>query len=452
VQPDPKTPSFNDQPQASRVPPLLPATQPPATGAPPALVAASPPALPPKSTRPCSPGRQLLAILLSLFLGLFLVDAVVSLVDDSLILFFGIDLLTPIRGMVFLFATLVAVVVYGLMGLTPMIPKRTFLPLTLFNLAAPLAVVPCLIYFYARIQQVAWVVSVCQVVFGLSILYWVQGGFRLRWPLVAETQLETRRFSWLNLSGFLLVNFFVLLPAVAVYLAFCAALAVGHFSGGFLALRPGSLTVQVRHYVRNDGKTIQLIPMAHVGETAFYRGLSQSFPTNATILLEGVSDRRHLLTNRISYKRMAAALGLAEQAKEFQPGRGALVHADMDVEQFTTNTIDCLNLVMLIHSKGLNPETTLKLLQYSPPPRVQEEFLQDLLRKRNQHLVQEIHAWLPQSQILIVPWGAAHMPEIAREIQKSGFRLDATREFVAIRFRSAGNKSQGPNNQDRESP
>jgi len=32
------------------------------------------------------------------------------------------------------------------------------------------------------------------------------------------------------------------------------------------------------------------------------------------------------------------------------------------------------------------------------------------------------------------------MPEIAREIQKSGFRLVETQEYVAIRFRSAANK------------
>jgi hypothetical protein len=83
---------------------------------------------------------------------------------------------------------------------------------------------------------------------------------------------------------------------------------------------------------------------------------------------------------------------------------------------------------------------------------VQEQFLQDLLRKRNRHLVQEIHARLPQSEIIIVPWGAAHMPEIAKEIQKSGFSLDATREFVAIRFRSVGNKREGTNNKGLESP
>ena len=45
------------------------------------------------------------------------------------------------------------------------------------------------------------------------------------------------------------------------------------------------------------------------------------------------------------------------------------------------------------------------------------------------------------------------MPEIAREIQKSGFRVDETRNYVAIRFRSAGKKiKSGRKESDREAP
>ena len=385
--------------------------------------------------------RQLVALLLSLCLGLFLIDAVVSLVDDSLILFFDIHLLTLIRGIVFLFAMLMATVIYALMGLTPIIPKRLFIPVTLFNPIAGLLGVPFLIFFYSRIQQVAWVISFCQIVLGLCILYLLQGGFKFRWPAVTENQLEARRFSWLNLSVFLLVNVFVLLPAVVVYSVACAALAVNHFSEGFVALRPIGLTVQARNYARNDGKTIQLVPMAHIGDSTFYRQLSRSFPANATILLEGVTDNRNLLTNKITYKRMATSLGVAEQQNEFQP-RGNLVQADVDVEQFTTNTIDFLNLVMLVHSKGVNAETVPKLLGYSPPPHFGEQLMDDLLRKRNRQLLGKIHAQLSQSDSIIVPWGAAHIPEIAREIQKSGFRLTESREYLAIRFRSVGNKTE----------
>ena len=434
MQPDPHSRSFNDTPPAAAVPPLLPASEPKAVDAPPPLAAAALPPLPPNPSRQSRLGRQLIAVLLSLYLGLFLMDAVVSLVDDSLILLFGVHLLAVIRGIVFLFAVLGAIVIYGLMGLTPMIPKRLFLPVALFNPVAGFAVIPFLIYFHGRMPQAAWVISLCQVIVGVSILRWVQGGIKLRWPLVTENRLAARRFSWLNLSGFLLVNFFVLLPGVVVYLVLCAALALNHFSAGFLALRPSGLTVQVRKYARHDGKTIQLVPMSHIGESGFYRQLSQSFPTNSIILLEGVTDDRNLLTNKINYARAAASLGLAEQQKEFKPSGGKLVHADVDVNQFTKNTIDCLNLVMLIHTKGLNAETLMKLMQYSSPLHSEEQLFDDLLNKRNRRLLEELQARLSQSEIFVVPWGAAHMPGIAREIQKSGFRLVETQDYVAIQF------------------
>ena len=438
---DPRIPPFKGSPQTGIVTPL-PASEPAATGTPPSLVAASPPPLPLQPARKSGGLRQVLAILLSLCLGLFLADAVVSLLDDSLILCFDVHVLTTIRGFLFLFAMIMAVVTYGLLGLTPMIPKRLFLPLTLFTPAAGLLAIPTSIYFYGRIQQIALGISCCQVILGLSILYRAQGGWQLRWPLMAES-LHERRFSWRNLFVFLLVNVFVLVPGVIVYLIYCTVLAADHFSDGFVALRSDGLVVQARSYVRNDGKTIQLFPMSHVGETDFYQKLSESFPTNSIILMEGVTDDRNLLTNKISYKRMAASLGVAEQQKEFRP-RGELVRADVDVEQFATSTIDFLNAIMLVHSKGLNAQTMLALIQYTPPPHFEEHLVEDLLRKRNRRLLEEIKARLSQSEHITVPWGAAHMPEIAREIQKSGFRLVETREYVTIRFRSAANNNQTP--------
>jgi hypothetical protein len=188
---------------------------------------------------------------------------------------------------------------------------------------------------------------------------------------------------------------------------------------------------------------IQLVPMSHVGELDFYRALSESFPTNSIILQEGVTDERNLLTNKVSYTRMAASLGVAEQLKEFKP-RGQLVRADVDVDQFTPSTIDFLNLAMLIHKKGFKYETLISLMQYSSPPHLEEQLIDDLLTKRNRHLLDEADARLLQSERIIVPWGVVHMPGIAKEIQKSGFRLTETRNFLAIRLGSVGDKRKSP--------
>ena len=438
MQPDPEIPPAKGSPEAGSVPPLLRMTEPLGIGPPTPSAAVSPPPLPPKTGL----ARKLVAGLLSLGLGLFLADGIVSLVDDSLVLFCGIHVLGVIRGLLFFFALVAGVFIYVLMGLTPMIPKRWFLPVTLFSPAAALALIPFLIYFYGRSQQAGWVISLCQVILGLIILRVIRSGFKVRWPLVRAEQLEGRGFSWLNLVGFLMVNVLVLVPAVMIYLFLCAGLAADHFSEGFLALRPRGLTVEVRKYTRSDGKTIQLFPMSHIADRDFYRKVAGSFPTNSIILMEGVSDSGNLLTNKISYKRMAASIGVAEQQKEFRPSQGEMVRADVDVEQFAKNTIDFLNVVMLIHSKGLNAMTLLEMMQYTPPPHFEEQLFDDLLKKRNRRLLDEIQTRLSESENIIVPWGVAHMPEIAKEIQKAGFRLEETREYVVIRFGPGGKKGR----------
>jgi hypothetical protein len=385
------------------------------------------------------PMPQLFAIVLSLCLGLFLADAFISLADASLILFCGLHVLSAISGLISILSVVMALGIYGLIGLTPVVLKRLFLPIPLFYLLSTLAVCPVIIYRYGWIHQVAWVISACQVILGLLILCWSQGGVKFHWPIVSIGQIGIRYFSWWNLSAFLLINIFVLLPAVIIYLFYCATTAVDHFSDGFMALRPGGFTVQVRKYVRNDGKTIELFPMSHIADASFYQQVSQTFPTNSIILMEGVTDNENLLTNKLSYKRMAKSLGLTEQKQEFNPTNGEIVPADVDVDQFSTNTIGLLNLVTLVHSKGLSAEILLQLVQYAPAPDFEKQLFDDLLTKRNRHLLGEIHSHLEQSDNIMVPWGVAHMPGIAKEIQKAGFHLDETHEYDVIRFHAIGN-------------
>jgi hypothetical protein len=378
--------------------------------------------------------RHFLAIVLSLCLALFLADAFASLADDSLILFFQLHLLAGIRSIVCFFAMLAAIVVYGLMALTPMIPKRWFLPLTLFYLVSQLALIPFLIYHPVPLQQVVWVFSCGQVLVGIGILYWIQSGSQFHWALVKKEQLVGRYFSWRNLTVFVFANVFVLLPATVLYLFLSVAVAVNHFSDGFMALHLNGFTVQMRKYVRADGKTIQLFPMAHIADAGFYLKVSQAFPTNSIILMEGVTDQKNLLTNGISYKRIAKFLGLAEQKVRFGHGQAKMVRADVDVDRFSKNTVDFLNMVMLLHSQGFNAENVMKLTRYSPSPDFEEQLIADLLTNRNKHLEEEIQSHLSETDQIMVPWGVAHMPGIANDIQKSGFRLVESRDYEVIRF------------------
>jgi hypothetical protein len=425
--------------ESSAAPPRLAGSEPPVIGSPQPVAAQLQPPI--RVTGGFWTARHLVAVVLSLGLGLFLADALISAVDDSFILLSNVHFLGGLRSFVGFFTVVIGLVIYGLMGITPMIPKRKFVLVALFSPLAALAALPFWIYFSQKIQIVMWAISLFQVICAVTILAMVQNGLQFRMPLVSEDRLKPRRFSWLNFFGFVAVNACLLLPAVAIYLFFCATLAVNHFSEGFVALHPGGLSVQARKYVRNDGKSVHLYPMAHVADRNFYQTISQSFPTNSLVLMEGVTDQEHLLTNHITYKRMAATLGLSEQQKEFKPSEEQMERADVDVKEFTPNTIGFLNLVMRIHSNGLNAAALMELMTLSPPPGFEKELFDDLLRKRNRHLLGEMQKRLPETENIVVPWGAAHMPEIAREIQKEGFRLEESRDYTVIRF--GGTESKG---------
>src|SRR5882672_9454120 len=88
-------------------------------------------AAPPLMAGP-SPSRRLVAVILSLCLGLFLLDGVLSLADSVLVLAFNLHVLSAFRALFSWFCALSLVAVYVLIGITPLVPRRVFLPLTLF--------------------------------------------------------------------------------------------------------------------------------------------------------------------------------------------------------------------------------------------------------------------------------------------------------------------------------
>jgi hypothetical protein len=377
--------------------------------------------------------RQLLMILLSLCLGLYLADAIVSVADSSLILFFGIHALTGLEMCIGIISFLLLGVVYVLMVFTPAIPKRWFVTLTLFCLIGGL-LTPIVFLFPQYLLWSIWTGSLTQLLLGFWVLYQAQRGVKFGWPLVPASRLGAQNFTWTNLIGFAAANLFILVPAILIYLFSCAAWAIHRSSDGFMTLHPGGLTVQVRKYIRADGKTIQLFPMMHIADKEFYQRVEHTFPINSVILMEGVTDDKHLLKNKLSYVRAARKLGLTEQHEAFDPVRGTLVMADVDVSVFSTNTLDMLNLVIAVHVHGLDTITLQRLTQYPMTPELLQRLQDDLVGKRNQHLLGEIRNEMSQTDYIVVPWGAAHMPGIAREIQKDGFRLVATQNYDVIRW------------------
>lgn len=394
-----------------------------------------PPALPPTlPTGALKPARSILAPFLSIVLVLFVGSAVISFLSDSLFFFFHRQDLAAIDALALLLILVMGFVTYGLMALFPGIPKRFFLPVSLFIPVAGITLLPLFVYFSKQAPLIVLGAALGQFLLGLFIVHRMQGGWKFCWPLFPQRLLADRKFSFGNLTSFVLAGVFLLLPALVFFGAWSAQLAVDHFTAGFVALRPSGLIMQVRKYVRDDGKKIMLVPMSHIGEPKFYRDLAASFPADSVVLMEGVTDNQKVAPAPLDYSRAAASVGAVEQKKAFRP-QGEIVAADVDMSSFSPATLDLLKVAILVHSKGVTAET-LPFLMKPTPPDLQEQLVGDLLTKRNQHLLGVLRERLPKSDQIIVPWGAAHMPEISREILKLGFRQVETQEYVAIRFGS----------------
>ncbi len=395
------------------------------------LTATTPPPLPEGALKP---SRPVLTAVLSLALLIFLSSGVISLFSDSLLLGFERQDLAVTAALGSLWMLITGLILCCLMALIPGIPKRFFLPLSLYLPVTAIAILPLLVYFKEHALGIVWGLSLGQVLLGIFILHRLQGEFKFRWPLFPARQLVEKPFSWGNLVGVVMMGLLLLLPILVLYTAFSAKLAVEHFTDGFVAVRPSGISMQVRNYVRDDGKKIMLVPMSHVGESEFYEDLAASFPANSVILMEGVTDTTQLVNTHSDYSKMAGAVGGVEQTKVFKP-KGEIVAADMDMSAFSPATLDLLKTAMLLHAKGVTPET-LPILMKPTPPGLEKQLMDDILTKRNHHLLGVIQERLPTSEVIVVPWGAAHMPEIHREIQKLGFRAVDTKEYVAIRFGS----------------
>ena len=67
-------------------------------------------------------------------------------------------------------------------------------------------------------------------------------------------------------------------------------------------------------------------------------------------------------------------------------------------------------------------------------PQLEKQLMEDILTKRNQHLLEVIQERLLTSDNIVVPWGAAHMPGISSGIEKLGFRVIEKNEYMALRF------------------
>lgn len=386
------------------------------------------------------------------FLILFLLTAIISVSAEGLLLFSNYSLpallVQLIWGSCFIYAT----ILYIGIGFSRHLPKLTLLLPQLWMLWNLLDYWPLEAAVGSHYKLYA---SIAQLILALILLH-SNRIINDQSLLLTNKQFTGPAFEGSRLVKFILANIFIFPVLLFLILFSLTSNVIEESSAGFVRLKPDGLYMIERTYSQKN-KQIQMMGMIHLAQSQYYTELVAAIPQQKTlILLEGVSDRNELLKEQFSYSKIADLMGLTSQkashfqgrliSKESLNRRSAneklavdLLPADIDLNRFDPLTIKVLNALA---KNVLNAENPLagyvafsRWGEQNLPENFDRMIMDDLLSKRNRHLISYFPAALKKYDNLVIPWGALHMKELEQAVLERGFELIKSRERLSIDFR-----------------
>jgi hypothetical protein len=377
-----------------------------------------------------------LVAFLNLFLGAYLLDAGLSLLD-ALLHLGGHVLLTAPRDWLASVVLTASFLLLLVTLLSPRLPKRVLLPLALgtpwLNLGAP----PLGGWLVDPLHRDV-ALSLVQLALAAPPLLWVRRrSAGTAWLFEERLLLAGRSRRVLLVATAVVLGLPVLLALVGVG---AGVVLVKRATGGFVGFAAHGLTLDERHYRRGD-REVRLIGMSHVGRKGIYEALlAQDDGTPTLILEEGVSDMQGLLPRTGYQEPLALALGLDAQppaAEMLGPGAGedgeesaaatpALENADLDLSTFRPSTIEFLRLAFRLNADPADPEARRglgALVRAHDSRELYGGLVEDVLTKRNEHLLARIDQALESHPRVVVPWGALHLAGVEAGLLARGFEL-----------------------------
>ena len=375
-------------------------------------------------SRPQRPANAALRVFANGFLIAFAIDAVFVL-TSSLLAGSGASWLVSARVAFTALLTFASLPLFVMLGIHPGLRWRIFLPPCLFLSWIALGAMPLPIWFEPlEAQRAAGALEAVLAVLAFVLSRQSNRAGGGGW-LLDDDALRGPSFSGRIAVRFTALNLLVILPASLLYLGFAAAAGVGHLSAGFVAIRADGIHLSQREYTRG-GQTIQLVAMMHIGDPSFYRELLAALPQDGAITLaEGVTDESGLMSAGFSYGNVASSLGLIEQP-DFATNDREIRYADVDVSSFSPDTLRFLAGVGRVFGASSLADAIIAYAELSDmdsatAARTMTALRYDLIERRNQHLLAELERSLRDYDVIVVPWGALHLPGIESEVLAMGF-------------------------------
>ncbi len=374
-----------------------------------------------------------------LFLTLLLIDGLVAAASGLAPAFLRLHYLISWP------TAFVAIVLFAGLAFTRRLSARVLLPPILFSIWSTVCGA-----FPFRLEDPATAtigVGIAQVIVGF-----IAFAFTLDRPLTHRLPgFRWQRFALIAALACILVPIALTVASINLF-----AVGITARTGGFAKLRPEGIFLEERRFER-DGKEIRLVGMIHIAQDGFFDSVADSVDGSgpAIVLLEGVTDNDGLLENGFSYQGLADLLGaIPQETTRMTPSHreedstGELtdttvqgdVHyhrADVDIASFRPETIAILNALGAFLADPTNPASLAELRGPDSPlrrPNAQDELLEDIVTGRNSHLLDEIDTALSAHDLVIIPWGALHLPEIEAHLLANGFREISRTDRPAFLF------------------
>ena len=178
--------------------------------------------------------------------------------------------------------------------------------------------------------------------------------------------------------------------------------------------------------------------MMHIGEKRAYDDLYASFGEreNTLVLTEGVSDEQNLIGLTSGYGRVAARMGLEQQAPIVEKGF-TVRNSDVDVSRFRESSIELLRHSFSIWQAD-NPAVAYAEMSMNyagaDPAELYPPLYADIVTLRNEVILEHIHEGEPEFDRIVVPWGAAHLRGVEEMLEAEGWKGGGMSEQVLWRW------------------
>ena len=181
----------------------------------------------------------------------------------------------------------------------------------------------------------------------------------------------------------------------------------------------------------------------------------------ALILAEGVTDREGRMKARPSYDNAARGLGLESQS-EFQallaganrvddasavsvtPSSPVasdaqaphVLFADIDVADLSPATLRFLEAVGTVFQAPTLAEAVQRYLAISTQFKDDEVrgVMEEIVHKRNQRVLAAFDKYESQYQVIYIPWGALHMPDLEKKMKARGYRIETVHMLPIAKY------------------